>query len=816
MSTCIGRAMHGGDHDNPPPWVEKVVDGLWTALERTSRSGVRAGTGASTSGNGSGSAEGVLVSAWETMLGEHDGGCFAEVLEYGVSRRLVGLASSRVVAVRGGRGGRGGQGGQDKVGSDELTSAAVSLAVRILIPAIRYTRAPTCILQSGIDIEGVLDACLGLLSVVPCGGRAGRDEEGGVEDDKGDFRARRLVVELVEVLVCKGRAFEGVRHAAASMAVKNDSGLSVPPVKVFTTAVSRIGALVVKHKKGEEKEEEEAAGVDRLGLYHGALRAGLLAYPQALKGHVDRLWDVCDWNERGAGATAVDYGVWVLLPRVSGEKEVWGRAVGVIMGRLHACLDLLLAGLEDASSQASASSSASMNALPKPDDAKTAALVAYLKTQATFAELVTHAHALFDALGRLLSAAFPTAVPFPITTVVDLAARLLRVDTTRIDMIERVGRTVGQVGTLGVHVAGLQVDACELLQGVLARLGCHVVPYMGLVFGVVERAMEHVVGCMEGGRVDGRLVRGVVGLAGAGVRVDGVAGVRALEDVVVELVRIEVYGDDGDDHQDARSFQPATKESLAPILRFLALLFARGASALKHANRLWLEDVVLHVAKTAHRLVERKRVGTNLDTATESSLLEAALEALEAAVVAPSVYRPAHAAEALRLMRACGRDCGRLEMAIHPRSLDLRVRMDESSNALGVPRFWLGSTDAVDVNVTVNVVNVGGDPNVGGRLPMDPPEEAEEAEEASRVQRNTSKRPARAAIATRVQSQQAEGDAAAAKRFKVVLGGDAPNDGKDGEDGDDGKDGVVQRPDDGSSDEDDYLAMLDSGGEDEW
>jgi len=328
------------------------------------------------------------------------------------------------------------------------------------------------------------------------------------------------------------------------------------------------------------------------------------------------------------------------------------------------------------------------------------------------------------------------------------------------------------------------------------------------------------------------LVRGVVGRGGAGVRVDGVAGVRALEDVVVELVRIEVYGDDGDD-QDTRSFQPATKESLAPILRFLALLFARGASALKHANRLWLEDVVLHVAKTAHRLVERKRVGTNLDTATESSLLEAAMEALEAAVVAPSVYRPAHAAEALRLMRACGRDCGRLEMAIHPRSLDLRVRMDDAElgarNALGAPRFWLGSTDAVDVNVTVNVVNVGGD---HGRLPMD--------EEASRVQRNTataanaatavaSKRPARAAIATRVQSQQAEGDAAAAKRFKVVLGGDARNDaangktrgggvedgddGDDGEDGDDGDDGAG-RPD-GSSDEDDFLAMIDSGGEDE-
>ena len=102
-----------------------------------------------------------------------------------------------------------------------------------------------------------------------------------------------------------------------------------------------------------------------------------------------------------------------------------------------------------------------------------------------------------------------------------------------------------------------------------------------------------------------------------------------------------------------------------------------------------------------------------------------------------------------------------------------------------------------------------------GKRKKEEAKEAEEAEEASRVQRNTSKRPARAAIATRVQSQQAEGDAAAAKRFKVVLGGDAPNDGDDGKDGIDGKDGVVQRPDDGSSDEDDYLAMLDSGGEDE-
>ena len=769
--------------------MDRIVDGLSTALGRR---GLSSSQGSS-SEKLSTTVESLLCS-WDRLLRECGGAAIEHVTDIdeeedrgGVTvAHVVRLASKIVLNTR-------------EVDPKQIDVQHVCLAVRVLTPVLRHASAVSLVCHT--PLEDILEGCVGILC-------AGVHDEGTV--------AR--VCGLVEVVVGRGLEFEGVVVPSGSLR---------GPVrkKVMTSAVGKVGGLVVKgvaNTNGAKGADSQVIQNHR--VYEGILRAGLWGYPQALKGVVDRLWEVYLAED---GLSIPSYDLWVLLPRVTGSKEVWGRAVGVVMGRAHVCLDVLLDGVEARDREDRE------HGWQDQRQGEDHAMHEYLRTQATFEELVEHAHTLFSALKTLLTASFPTAVPFPMTSVLDLTARVVGVDTTRIDMIERVGRTAVQVGTLGVELGGLQEDALEVLRSAVEVCRGHAVPYMGGVFGILGRALESVVACLSaGGVVDGRLVRGLVEMAGMAMVVDGVGGARALEEVTVELVQVAVYDGVG-------GFR---KETLVPVLGLLKVVFEHGASALRHANRLALEDILLHVAKTSHQLVESKRIATNLDTSGEAVLLDAVLEALEASVVAPSVHRPAHAAEALRLMRSCGRcgsRVGRLEMAMHPRSLDLRIGLDGDEVAarheLGVPRFWDAATDAVPVTVVVVGGAAGerrdhGDDgyggtiggNVGGNVAEEDAEDIKGRDEQAKTTGTASKRMARAAIASRTAMASMTARTAATdttKRFKVsthVVNTAKEGTGRAPTPVDPATDTAQEKRknNESSGDEDDFLNMIDSGEED--
>ena len=128
--------------------------------------------------------------------------------------------------------------------------------------------------------------------------------------------------------------------------------------------------------------------------------------------------------------------------------------------------------------------------------------------------------------------------------------------------------------------------------------------------------------------MDIRVVCGLHTAVQQSLQIDGVAGARAFGDTLVELTRLHVYvGKDGDVGGGAPgksqggtvtgAFIERTSykrpHSSSSMLGVLKTLFYQAASALKHASRLYLEDVSLHVAKTAHQLVQHTQLTTTRD-----------------------------------------------------------------------------------------------------------------------------------------------------------------------------------------------------------
>jgi hypothetical protein len=118
----------------------------------------------------------------------------------------------------------------------------------------------------------------------------------------------------------------------------------------------------------------------------------------------------------------------------------------------------------------------------------------------TFSDLINHLRNLLRALRVLVTSAFPVPVPMPITRIVGLVQRLLVVDITRIHMIQRVGRTSGQVTSLGVGLPGLQVAALDVLRCMMGACRGHIVPYMSDVNELLAGGLETVIALKLHGR----------------------------------------------------------------------------------------------------------------------------------------------------------------------------------------------------------------------------------------------------------------------------------------------------------------------------
>lgn len=571
-------------------------------------------------------------------------------------------------------------------------------AMDVLLPFLQH--API------VDVAGRVEAITaGCLDVIKSANR----QEGGQEKSNAEQCLRAMVdsaFELLMAVIGRGAALERVQ-------VKKS---------VLTGVVSKVGSVLAGGKTGRR------AATSWTPIQVACLRTCLMGYPQALKHVVDGLGEI---------AAREDLEVYVMLARVVGTAEGWSGRGDLLMGSIDAGLEVLLEGLEISGAGGPGQQggyppcgilgiSGGENDVDGNVTEQSRGIQSFKLT--TFSNLVDHLGKLLRALRVLLTSAFPVPVPVPITRIVGLVRRLVVVDITRIHLIQRVGRTSGQVTSLGVGLPGLQVAALDALRCMMGACRGHVVPYMSEVNDLLSGGLEAVLALSIHGRdeMDIRVVCGLHTAVQQSLQIDGVAGARAFGDTLVELTRLHVYvGKDGDVGGGAPgksqggtvtgAFIERTSYNdtlLVSMLGVLKTLFYQAASALKHASRLYLEDVSLHVAKTAHQLVQHTQLTTTRDCLWERTVLEAALGALEASVIVPSAHRPTHAAEALRLFRAVRgeslvavRAIRSLEIAMHPRSLNMRVKMDntevQARHELGIPSFWLATTSEV-VQVVVD------------------------------------------------------------------------------------------------------------------
>lgn len=669
-------------------WFELAVEGVERGL-RTHRRVKKQGAGSSTA-SATALSWADVVSVYRDIAGRNLWGT-----ENKTSLRLL---LSRVVQEAVGclPEGRGSGAAADGCWSGH--SRSFLLAADILLPFLQY--GPI------LDVVGHLEAITaGCLDIIKSAG-VGKGDDGveGMSNKNEGFAAMvDSAYELLSAVVGRGAALERVQ-------VKKS---------ILTGVVSKIGSVLAGGKTGRGRGVSSWTPVQV-----ECLRVCLMGYPKALKHVVDALGEI---------AAREDLEAYVMLARVGGTAEGWSARGDVVMGSIDAGLGVLLEGLEngeasDRMQQVGYPSCGILGIFSGTNDGH----VDGTETEeshgtqsfkgATFSDLISHLGNLLRALSVLVTSAFPVPVPMPMMRIIGLVRRLLVIDITRIHLIQRVGRTSGQVTSLGVGLPELQVAALDALRCMMGVCRGNVVPYMSEVNDLLFGGLETMLALKTHGRdeMDVGVICGLHTVVRESLQIDGVAGARAFGDVLVELARAYVYiREDGavggvgsgkaGEGAVTRVFVEHTSRDdklLASMLGVLETLFYQAASAVKHASRIFLEDVVLHVAKTAHQLMQHTQLATTRDCLREKAMLEASLAALEASVIAPSAHRPTHAAEALRLFRAIGSDSRvamraimSLETAMHPKSLDMRVKMETAEEQerykLGIPSFWLATTSEV-------------------------------------------------------------------------------------------------------------------------
>ena len=251
---------------------------------------------------------------------------------------------------------------------------------------------------------------------------------------------------------------------------------------------------------GRRQDGEESGDFLGRRFQVACLRTCLMGYPQALKHVVDGLGEI---------AAREDLEVYVMLARVVGTAEGWSGRGDLLMGSIDAGLEVLLEGLEISGAGGPGQQggyppcgilgiSGGENDVDGNVTEQSRGIQSFKLT--TFSNLVDHLGKLLRALRVLLTSAFPVPVPVPITRIVGLVRRLVVVDITRIHLIQRVGRTSGQVTSLGVGLPGLQVAALDALRCMMGACRGHVVPYMSEVNDLLSGGLEAVLALSIHGR----------------------------------------------------------------------------------------------------------------------------------------------------------------------------------------------------------------------------------------------------------------------------------------------------------------------------
>lgn len=551
-----------------------------------------------------------------------------------------------------------------------------------------------------------------------------------LSDDSQDASIRSVCIEILQSYMTYGRdwevasSFEEVSTGCLSfLKQRKKDGVYETSVgwQLLERGIMRMhsmsdnvqmtrGAAGVVSKVGNMCVQMLDVDVCTLGVL-GCLGACLIGFPSSLK-HVEKALEekVGALLMKGGECKHASAVVFAMLPRISGCGDVWSRCSQRLLVSIHTILNTLLDGLGPDRNDQNVYIDTSVEPLSQCGDGKSQMIV--------FTEYVENVQGLMDSLTSLISNSFQVPVPMPIHGILALCRRLMKIDVTRIRNIERAGRTAGQVAILGIHISSLQTHALRMLLNLMRVCqGGLIIPHIYSINSIFVGYLDSVSMLWEHDSdiSDESVFRLVLQCVKESIRIDGIAGTEAFSKLIMGFATstISPYLKSTQEellikksaktyfmrHEYAGRMLLVAMTCHADILRVIEAMFA--SSALQGEERFYMEDFVLHVANTSYQLVEHTSLHIKGDITRISIVLQSALAALAAAVAAPSVYRPVHAAEALALFRkamslstmdirsVCRRAISHLELSMHPKSL--LAPLDTESRARGthgMPSYW--------------------------------------------------------------------------------------------------------------------------------
>ena len=481
--------------------------------------------------------------------------------------------------------------------------------------------------------------------------------------------------------------------------------------KGASALVSKIGTLC---KQSFDQEHPS------LGLLR-CLRACLIAFPTSLKNLEKNFKGIAGsllvQSEETAQIRAAAGDVFALLPRISGSGDLWSDYSQVLLVSIHKLLDHVLLGLEPEQQEDARFIDPSVSALDVKEKGKSEMVL--------FAAQMSAIIDLMNCLTRLISSNFSCPVPMPTRGLIELSRRILSVDATRIRRIERVGRTSGQVVSLGVHASRLQIHGLEILGTLMRVAKGTIIPHMCRINNMLARSMEQVCRFKSNASadiIDADFLLHLIQTLNASMKIDSISAVTRFAQPLLDIALIELSlsGRNSDEdelllsnispknyhirHQYSGQLKSNSISCQVEILQAFESMFMLGISIIQDDYRLRMEDFILHITKSAFCLADHKSLHTKGDCQGVLKLACAALKALAAAVSAPSVYRPSHAAEALAIFRkgtvspiedirmASIKAVSSIEAFMHPKSLLLGTKIENTEilarNRHGMPSFW--------------------------------------------------------------------------------------------------------------------------------
>ncbi|KAK9834202.1 hypothetical protein WJX81_007774 [Elliptochloris bilobata] len=400
-----------------------------------------------------------------------------------------------------------------------------------------------------------------------------------------------------------------------------------------------------------------------------ALSAALRALPAALRSHARPV-------ERFAASALMAAGsppglrlaasqLLALVPRAAGDAGAWGDLCQRLLTEAHRQLDVAFLGLEDPALVTSARATLKpggmglLGGAPGPPSAGPAA-AAGAGGGAGGAAALARLGGLLDCLERLLTGAFPVAVPLPGGTVLALLRRVLAMDTAPVAE-GRVPASASAYAELISALPALHAAALGLLQTLLAVGRGALAPLQGPACALACDLLRR--------------------LAAGGARTLVVAAWPVREQV----------------HAFSADVLAAAVQSAA--LRLLEALLQAGGASLPAEQRARADALAAHAAATtaaaAERLAREAETGGRERAWASASaayggqgdpggvgapeLRAAALRALAASVLAPAPHRPPFLPLALELFRqgllalapdvvaVSGRALAACEALLHPR-----------------------------------------------------------------------------------------------------------------------------------------------------